>query len=53
MQGIGIVAINEPRFEEFLRYRKEFFKVSQRDLVRILLLGCAAGLIIKAKYLIY
>ena len=29
MQGIGTVAIDGPRFEEFLRSRKEFFEVSQ------------------------
>ena len=44
MQGIGTVAIDGPRFEEFLRSRKEFFEVSQGGLVRILLLGCTAGL---------
>ena len=50
MQGIGTVAIDGPRFEEFLRSRKEFFEVSQGGvsqggLARILLLGCTAGLI--------
>ena len=50
MQGIGDVAIDGPRFEEFLRSRKEFFEVSQGvvsqgGLARILLLGCTAGLI--------
>ena len=29
MQGIGTVAIDGPRVEEFLRSRKEFFEVSQ------------------------
>ena len=29
MQGIGTVAIDGPRLEEFLRSRKEFFEVSQ------------------------
>ena len=29
MQGIGDVAIDGPRFEEFLRSRKDFFEVSQ------------------------
>ena len=29
MQGIGTVAIDGPRFEEFLRSRKESFEVSQ------------------------
>ena len=29
MQGIGTVAIDGPRFEEFLRSRKDFFEVSQ------------------------
>ena len=37
MQGIGTVAIDGPRFEEF-------FEVSQGGLARILLLGCTAGL---------
>ena len=51
MQGIGTVANDGPRFEEFLRSRKEFFEVSQRGvsqggLARILLLGCTAGLIL-------
>ena len=45
MQGIGTVAIDGPCFEEFLRSRKESFEVSQGGLVRILLLGCTAGLI--------
>ena len=45
MQGIGTVAIDGPRFEEFLRSRKDFFEVSQGGLARILLLGCTAGLI--------
>ena len=50
MPGIGTVAIDGPRFEEFLRSRKEFFEVSQGGvsqggLARILLLGCTAGLI--------
>ena len=34
MQGIGTVAIDRPRFEEFLRSRKDFFEVSQRGPVR-------------------
>ena len=51
MQGIGTVAIDGPRFEEFLRSRKDFFEVSQGGvsqwgLARILLLGCTAGLIL-------
>ena len=29
MQGIGTVAIDGLRFEEFLRSRKDFFEVSQ------------------------
>ena len=29
LQGIGTVAIDGPRFEEFLRSRKDFFEVSQ------------------------
>ena len=29
MQGVGTVAIDAPRLEEFLRSRKEFFEVSQ------------------------
>ena len=29
MQGIGVVAIDGPRLEEFLRSRKDFFEVSQ------------------------
>ena len=29
MQGIGTVAFDGPRLEEFLRSRKEFFEVSQ------------------------
>ena len=50
MQGIGTVAIDGPRFEEFLRSRKDFFEVSQGGvsqggLARILLLGCTAWLI--------
>ena len=51
MQGIGTLAIDGPRFEEFLRSRKELFEVSQGGgsqggLARILLLGCTAVLII-------
>ena len=46
MQGIGDVAIDGPRFEEFLRSRKEVFEVSQGGLAKILLLGCTAGLIV-------
>ena len=34
MQGIGTVAIDGPRFEEFLRSRKDSFEVSQRGLAR-------------------
>ena len=50
MQGIGDVAIDWPRFEEFLRSRKDFFEVSQGGgLARILLLGCTAGSIICKK----
>ena len=50
MQGIGDAAIDGPRFEEFLRSRKDSFEVSQGGvsqggLARILLLGCTAGLI--------
>ena len=50
MQGIGTVVIDGPRFEEFLRSRKDFFEVSQGGvsqggLAKILLLGCTAGLI--------
>ena len=50
MQGMGDVAIDGPRLEEFLRSRKEFFEVSQvgvsqGGLARILLWGCTAGLI--------
>ena len=29
MQGVGTVAIDGPRCEEFLRSRKDFFEVSQ------------------------
>ena len=43
MQGIGDVAIDGPRFEEFLSSRKG-------GLARILLLGCTAGLIIIITY---
>ena len=50
MQGIGDVAIDGPRLEEFFRSRKDFFEVSQvgvsqGGLAIILLLGCTAGLI--------
>ena len=49
MQGIGDVAIDGLRFEEFFWSRKEFLEVSQGGvsqggLARILLLGCTAGL---------
>ena len=51
MQGIGTVAIDEPRFEGFWRSRKEFCEVSQGGvsqggLATILLLGCTAGLML-------
>ena len=51
MQGIGTVAIDGRRFQEFSRSRKDFFEVSQGGfsqggLARILLLGCPAGLIL-------
>ena len=38
MKGIGTVAIDGPRFEEFWTSRKEFFEVSQGGLARTLLL---------------
>ena len=43
MQGIGTVAIDGPRFEEFLRSHKEFFEVLQGGLARML--GCTAGFV--------
>ena len=50
MQGIGDVAIDGPRLEEFLKSRKDFLfsqvGVSQGGLARILLLGCTAGLMV-------
>ena len=46
MQGIGDVAIDGPRVEEFLRSRKDFFfGLASGGLARILQLGCTAGLI--------